>query len=188
MRHVGTARHMQGIFFVPIFLVVALSMLSAFGILTLLQPDRPLDGREEAEEVKVGESFMSSRRVFLAFGLFHAMKVPLTILIPFAVQFIAEMGSVERRIKPGNSLSEAEIPPGSFFVCPSVHQPAPHAGSLAGSDCILGRAASSTRCRLRPHAHDGGGQLRFRSPYEPLGQVHRRDFQSPPKTNGTACA
>ncbi|KAK3729244.1 hypothetical protein RRG08_008571 [Elysia crispata] len=97
-RHISVSRSLQGVFFVPFFLSIGVSMLLIFGSRALLWPPQ-----------EDGESFMSAHRVFLTFGLFNVLKVPLTIFIPFTVQYIAEMSTVGARLQVHSILYDLDL-------------------------------------------------------------------------------
>ncbi|KAH9505170.1 Multidrug resistance-associated protein 4 [Bulinus truncatus] len=61
---------------------------------------RRLQVSGEKETLKLlTNTVMTSELVFVTFGQFQAMKIPLTIFIPFSVQYIAEMKVVARRVE-----------------------------------------------------------------------------------------
>lgn len=79
---VNVARRLQGIFFLPFFMTMCVTMFATFATLTL-----------------VAGLPMNSEQVFVTFGLFLALRIPLTIFIPFSVQYISEMNVVSSRVQ-----------------------------------------------------------------------------------------
>ncbi|GFN98114.1 cystic fibrosis transmembrane conductance regulator [Plakobranchus ocellatus] len=112
IKHVKVARLLQGAFYVPLFILIASCMLATFGTLLIVQSlFRSTEDASEAAASGDGslESPMSPRRVFLAYGLFSALRVPITLFIPFSVQYIAEMWVVGFRIEVRRSLKLIEV-------------------------------------------------------------------------------
>ncbi|KAK3729243.1 hypothetical protein RRG08_008570 [Elysia crispata] len=153
MEHVRDTRLLQGLLFVPHFILVSVSMLAIFGTMLVLhgadEQESVLSSRKLSQESIMSsrrlsqesnmssrrlsqesnmssrrlsqesvmsfrrlsqesvmssrrlsqENVMSARRVFLAMGLFHAVKISVAVFLPFAFVYLPEIFVTGARIK-----------------------------------------------------------------------------------------
>ena len=120
MEHVRDTRLLQGLLFVPHFILVSVSMLAIFGTMLVLQgtddQESALSSQRLSQESNMSsrrlsqesvmssrrlsqESVMSARKVFVAMGLFHAVKISVAVFLPFAFVYLPEIFVTGARIK-----------------------------------------------------------------------------------------